>query len=64
MQFLKVNRFTALTDMDDHLRVYPFWLQWEVSTRPSVVTLCSWGVKAGMVHSTCGFSVWVAGKTG
>jgi len=27
------------------------------------VMLCGWGVKAGTVHSTCGYNVWVAGKT-
>ena len=26
----------------------------EMSTGQSEVTLCGWGVKAGMVHSTCG----------
>jgi len=26
----------------------------KLSTGQSVVTLCGWGVKAGMVHSTCG----------
>ena len=26
----------------------------EMSTSQSAVTLCGWGVKAGMVHSTCG----------
>ena len=26
----------------------------EISTDQSAVTLCGWGVKAGMVHSTCG----------
>jgi len=26
----------------------------EMSTIQSAVTLCGWGVKAGMVHSTCG----------
>ena len=26
----------------------------EMSTSQSVVMLCSWGVKAGVVHSTCG----------
>jgi len=26
----------------------------EMSTGQSAVTLCGWGVKAGMVHSTCG----------
>jgi len=32
----------------------------EMST---VMMLCSWGVKAGMAHSTCGLNVWVAGDT-
>jgi len=27
---------------------------WEMSTGQSAVMLCDWGVKAGMVHSTCG----------
>jgi len=27
---------------------------WEMSTSQSAVMLCGWGVKAGMVHSTCG----------
>jgi len=27
---------------------------WEMSTSQSVVMLCGWGVKAGMVHSICG----------
>ena len=26
----------------------------EMSTSQSAVMLCGWGVKAGMVHSTCG----------
>jgi len=26
----------------------------EMSASQSAVTLCSWGVKAGMAHSTCG----------
>ena len=26
----------------------------EMSTGQSAVMLCGWGVKAGMVHSTCG----------
>jgi len=26
----------------------------EMSTSQSVVTLCGWGVKTGVVHSTCG----------
>jgi len=26
----------------------------KMSTCQSAVTLCNWGVKAGMVHSTCG----------
>jgi len=26
----------------------------KMSTGQTVVTLCGWGVKAGMVHSTCG----------
>jgi len=29
----------------------------KMSTSQSVVTLCGWGVKAGMVHSTCGKTV-------
>jgi len=27
---------------------------WKMSTSQSAVMLCGWGVKAGMVHSTCG----------
>jgi len=27
---------------------------WKISAGQSAVTLCDWGVKAGMVHSTCG----------
>jgi len=27
------------------------------------VMLCSWEVKVGMMHSTCGLDVWVVGKT-
>jgi len=27
---------------------------WKMSTGQSAVMLCGWGVKAGMVHSTCG----------
>jgi len=26
----------------------------EMSTSQNAVTLCGWGVKAGMVHATCG----------
>jgi len=26
----------------------------KISTGQSAVTLCGWGVKAGMAHSTCG----------
>ena len=26
---------------------------WEMSTGQSAVTLCGWGVKAGMVYSSC-----------
>jgi len=36
---------------------------WEMSIGQSVMMLCGWGVKAGMTHSTCGLSTWVAGKT-
>jgi len=32
----------------------------EMSTSQSMVMLCGWGVKAGMVHSTSGLKVWVA----
>ena len=28
--------------------------KWKVSTGQSVVMLCGWGVKAGMVYYTCG----------
>jgi len=35
----------------------------EMSTGQSVMMLCSWLVKAGMVHSTCGENVGLAGKT-
>jgi len=34
---------------------------WEMSIGQSIMMLCGWGVKAGMTHSTCGLSVWVAG---
>jgi len=27
---------------------------WKMSTSQSTVTFCGWGVKAGVVHSTCG----------
>jgi len=27
---------------------------WEMRTSQRAVMLCSWGVKAGVVHSTCG----------
>jgi len=29
-----------------------------MSTGQSVVMLCGWGVKAGMVYSTCGQTCW------
>jgi len=32
---------------------YPQW-EGEMSTSQSAVMLCGWGVKTGMVHSTCG----------
>jgi len=28
---------------------------WEMSASQSAVMLCGWGLKAGMVHSTCGY---------
>jgi len=37
---------------------------WEMSiSHLSVMMLCSWGVKVGMVHYGCGLTVWVAGKS-
>ena len=35
---------------------------WEMNTSQSSVTLCSWGVKAGMDYSIY-MHVWVTGKT-
>jgi len=30
-------------------------VRWKLSTSQSVIMLCGWGVKAGMVDSTCGY---------
>jgi len=34
-----------------------------MSIGQSAMVICSWGVKAAIVHSTCGLNLWVAGKT-
>jgi len=42
-----------VTSLSGQLSLLPLAGQ-KMSTGQSAVTLCSWGVKAGMVHSTCG----------
>jgi len=38
-------------------------LGWEVNTSQNAVLFRGLGAKAGIAYSTCGFNMWVAGKT-
>jgi len=45
--------FQFVTSRSGQLSLLPS-AGWKMSTRKSVVMLCGWGVKAGMILSTCG----------
>jgi len=48
-----INHLSISLSRPGHLSLLPS-AGWEMSTSRSAVMLCGWGVKAGMVHSTCG----------
>jgi len=51
--FRRANHLSIAPSYPGQLSLLPSVGQ-ELSTSQSVVMLCSWGVKAGMAHSTCG----------
>jgi len=49
----QINHLSISPSHSGHLSLLPSAGR-EMSTSQSAVMLCSWGVKAGMVHSSCG----------
>jgi len=49
----RINQLSISPSHPSQLSLLPL-VGREMSTSQSVVMLCGWGVKAGMVHSSCG----------
>jgi len=54
----RTNHLSISTSHSGQLSLLPSTGQ-KMSTSQSAVMLCGWGVKVGMVHSTCEKNVWV-----